>query len=306
LFGIVLRPAAATREKCGFRCRLSHVKLDPSREKAMRACRVLSSGIFAAALAASVSLSGACAKGGPASVDVELVLAVDISYSMDEEEQRLQREGYIEALQSDEFLKALKGGPNGRIAVAYMEWASSYDQRTVINWTLIDSPQTARAFATQLSGAPYRRASRTSISGAIDGAMRLFESNGYDGARRVIDISGDGPNNNGRPVTQAREDALAQAVTINGLPLLIRPVRVAYMDIENLDWYYEDCVIGGPGAFMIPVRGPEAFLEGTRTKLVLDIASAPQPTPFLRHASTENPRVSCYIGESLWRQRMGE
>jgi hypothetical protein len=278
--------------------------------RVMPARRLIPITLIAAAFATSLAFAGAYAKGGPTSVDVELVLAVDISYSMDEEEQRLQREGYIEALQSDEFLKALKAGSNGRIAVAYMEWASSYDQRTVVNWTLIESPQTARAFATQLSGAPYRRASRTSISGAIDGAMRLFENNGYDGARRVIDISGDGPNNNGRPVTQAREDALAQAVTINGLPLLIRPVRVAYMDIENLDWYYEDCVIGGPGAFMIPVRGPEAFLEGTRTKLVLDIASAPQANPqanpFLRHASTENPRVSCYIGESLWRQRMGE
>jgi hypothetical protein len=275
----------------------------------MRARYCLLASVFAATFA-SFPLAGANAKGGSTAVDVELVLAVDISYSMDEEEQHLQREGYIEALQSEEFHKALQAGPNGRIAVAYMEWASSYDQRTIANWTLIDSPQTARAFAAQLSGAPYRRASRTSISGAIDGAMRLFEGNGYDGARRVIDISGDGPNNNGRPVTQAREDALAQGITINGLPLLIRPVRVAYMDIENLDWYYEDCVIGGPGAFMIPVRGPEAFSEGTRTKLVLDIASAPQAVPqanpFLRRVSTENPRISCYVGESLWRQRMGE
>jgi uncharacterized protein DUF1194 len=272
--------------------------------------RLFPACILAAGLAACFPIGSAIAKGGATTVDVELVLAVDISYSMDEEEQHLQREGYIEALQSEEFQQALKAGPNGRIAVAYMEWASSYDQRTIVNWTVIDSPQTARSFATQLSGAPYRRASRTSISGAIDGAMRLFENNGYDGARRVIDVSGDGPNNNGRPVTQAREDALAQGVTINGLPLLIRPVRVAYMDIENLDWYYEDCVIGGPGAFMIPVRGPEAFSEGTRTKLVLDIASAPEAVPpadpLLRRVSSENPRISCYIGESLWRQRMGE
>ena len=272
----------------------------------MRACHLLSTRLMAAAIACCLPLTGVGAKGGGTSVDVELVLAVDISYSMDEEEQHLQREGYIDALQSPEFLKALQAGPNGRIAVAYMEWASSYDQRTVVNWTLIDSLETARAFASQLSTAPYRRASRTSISGAIDGAMRLFENNGYEGGRRVIDISGDGPNNNGRPVIQAREDALAQGTTINGLPLLIRPVRIAYMDIENLDWYYEDCVIGGPGAFMIPVRGPEAFSEGTRTKLVLDIASAPAANPLVRRASTEKPRVSCYIGESLWRQRMGE
>src|SRR5437588_10012419 len=156
--------------------------------EAMPARRLLPACIIAAAFASCLPFVGVSAKGGATSVDVELVLAVDISYSMDEEEQHLQREGYIEALQSDEFLKALKAGPNGRIAVAYMEWASSYDQRTVVNWTVIDTPQTARAFATQLSGAPYRRASRTSVSGAIDGAMRLFENNGYDGARRVIDI----------------------------------------------------------------------------------------------------------------------
>jgi hypothetical protein len=272
----------------------------------MRPCRVVSISLVVAGLACLAQVSRAVAKGGPNAVDVELVLAVDISYSMDEEEQHLQRNGYIAALQSPEFLKALKAGPNGRIAVSYMEWASSYDQKTVVNWTLIDGAETATGFADQLAGAPYRRASRTSISGAIDGAIRLFENNGYDGARRVIDISGDGPNNNGRPVTQARTDALGQGVTINGLPLLIRPVRLAYMDIENLDWYYEDCVVGGPGSFMIPVRGPEAFIEATRTKLVLDIASAPQLNPLVRKASAENPRISCYIGESLWRQRMGE
>jgi hypothetical protein len=272
----------------------------------MSPCRVVSISLVVAGLACLAQVSRAVAKGGPNAVDVELVLAVDISYSMDEEEQHLQRNGYIAALQSPEFLKALKAGPNGRIAVSYMEWASSYDQKTVVNWTLIDGAETATAFADQLAGAPYRRASRTSISGAIDGAIRLFENNGYDGTRRVIDISGDGPNNNGRPVTQARADALGQGVTINGLPLLIRPVRLAYMDIENLDWYYEDCVVGGPGSFMIPVRGPEAFIEATRTKLVLDIASAPQLNPLVRKASAENPRISCYIGESLWRQRMGE
>ena len=138
----------------------------------MPARRLFPASIVAAALAAWFPLGSAIAKGGATSVDVELVLAVDISYSMDEEEQRLQREGYIEALQSDEFQKALKAGPNGRIAVAYMEWASSYDQRTVVNWTVIDSPQTARSFATQLSGAPYRRASRTSISGAANSRRR--------------------------------------------------------------------------------------------------------------------------------------
>ena len=116
-------------------------------------------------------------------MDVEIVFAVDISYSMDPEEQRLQRDGYVQAIISPEFLQAVKSGQHGRIAVAYMQWASSFDQDVTVGWTVIDGPETARAFTDKLAEAPYRRARRTSISGAIDAAMKIFEGNGYSGLR---------------------------------------------------------------------------------------------------------------------------
>ena len=260
------------------------------------------------ALAAALAPAVAQARGGATPVDAELVLAVDISYSMDQDEQKLQRAGYAAALTSADFLSALHSGPLGKVAIAYMEWASSRDQKVLIDWTTIDGPDAAAAFAAKLLDAPYRRASRTSVSGAIDAAMALFEGNGLDGIRRVIDVSGDGPNNDGRPVTAARDAAVAAGVTINGLPLLIRPVRAAYMDIEDLDLYYRDCVIGGPGAFMIPVRDTKAFIDATRTKLVMEIAARPM-LPIVRVAddrrgtANEKPAVSCTVGEELWRRR---
>ena len=131
------------------------------------------------------------------SVDVELILAVDVSYSMDMDELAIQREGYAQAIVSKEFLQALKTGPNGKIAVTYFEWAASSDQKIIIPWRVIDGPETADAVANEIMKTPIRRASRTSISGAINFAMPLFDENPHRGLRRVIDISGDGPNNNG-------------------------------------------------------------------------------------------------------------
>src|SRR6201995_4120596 len=142
-------------------------------------------------------------------VDVQLVLAVDVSYSMDMDELAIQREGYAQAIVSKEFLQALKSGPNGKISVTYFEWAASSDQKIIIPWRLIDGPETADAVADEIMKTPIRRASRTSISGAIYFAMPLFDENPYRGLRRVIDISGDGPNNNGAPVTLARATAPA-------------------------------------------------------------------------------------------------
>ncbi len=256
-------------------------------------------------------LSRASAKDGATEVDVELVLAVDISYSMDPEEQRMQREGYIQALVSPQFLNALKSGPYGRIGVAYLQWASQLDQDVLLPWTVIDGPESARRVAERLTEAPYRRAQRTSISGAIDASLKLFEGNGLSGLRRVIDISGDGTNNSGRPVTQARDEAVQQGVIINGLPLLVRPSSWGFNDIANLDEYYEDCVIGGVGAFLIPIRDRAQFIEATRTKLVQEIAMTPPPVralwgePLIQKAQQREPRVNCLVGESLWRNRWG-
>lgn len=237
-------------------------------------------------------------------VDVELILAVDVSYSMDMEELAIQREGYAEAVVSSEFLQALKTGPNGRIAVTYFEWAASQDQKVIIAWRIIDGPESAGAVAAEILKAPLRRASRTSISGAINFGMGLFADNPYRGLRRVIDVSGDGPNNNGEPVTIARDAALAKGVVINGLPFMVKEPNASTMDIDNLDVYYEDCVIGGPGSFVVPIQGREKFKEAIRTKLVLEVAGRVPERPVIPAAAPQ-PRVSCLIGEKIWQDRWG-
>jgi hypothetical protein len=237
-------------------------------------------------------------------VDVELVLAVDVSYSMDPEEQALQREGYIAGITSRDFMQALRSGQHGKVAVTYFEWAGPYDQKIVVPWRLIDGPEAADAFANELARAPYRRASRTSISGALSFAKPLFDGSGYRGFRRVVDVSGDGANNSGTFVTGARDDVLAAGMTINGLPIMLKRPNAFTMDIDNLDIYYEDCVIGGPGAFVVPIREREQFKEATRTKLVLEIAGrAPQQR--LVPVQARAPRISCTIGEQMWRDRWG-
>ena len=237
-------------------------------------------------------------------VDVELVLAVDVSYSMDMDELALQREGYAQAIVSKEFLQALKSGPNGRIAITYFEWAASTDQKIIIPWRVIDGPETADAVANEIVKTPIRRASRTSISGAINFAMPLFDENPHRGLRRVIDISGDGPNNNGAPVVIARDAAVEKGIVINGLPIMVKEPSYSTMDIDNLDLYYEDCVIGGPGSFVVTIKDRDKFKEAIRTKLLMEVAGRMPERPVRRVADKE-PRVSCLIGEKIWSDRWG-
>jgi len=237
-------------------------------------------------------------------VDVELVLAVDISYSMDLDELALQREGYALAVTSPEFMRALKSGPIGKVAITLFEWAASSDQKIIIPWRVIDGPESAGAVAAEILKSPLRRASRTSISGAINYAMPLFDENPYKGIRRVIDVSGDGPNNNGVPVTVARDAALEKGITINGLPIMVKELNAATMDIPNLDLYYEDCVIGGPGSFVVSIKSKEKFAEAIRTKLVLEVAHVIPERPVVPVANRE-PRVPCLIGEQIWQDRWG-
>ena len=274
--------------------------------------------IFAAVAAAAFMLTGwNGGLAGPTSapiladnrpnaipVDTELVLAVDVSYSMDPEEQALQREGYITGLTSREFMQALKGGMHGKVAVTYFEWAGPGDQRIVMPWRLIDGPETADAAANAIARAPYRRAMYTSIASALQFAKPLFDASGYHGLRRVIDVSGDGTNNSGPLLVPIRDDVLAAGITINGLPIMLKRPLQSSLDIENLDIYYEDCVIGGPGAFVIPIRERAQFKDAVRTKLVLEIAgrtSEPHVVPVQARA----PRISCTIGEEMRRQRWG-
>jgi hypothetical protein len=237
-------------------------------------------------------------------VDVELVLAVDISYSMDPEEQELQREGYVGALTSREFMQALREGMHGKVALTYFEWAGPFEQKVLVPWRLIDGPETADAFANDIARTPFRRASRTSVSGAINFGKLLFDARGYRGIRRVIDISGDGANNSGPLVTVARDDTVAAGITINGLPIMLKRPNSFTMDLEHLDIYFEDCVIGGPGAFVIPIRRRDQFKEATRTKLVLEIASR-LPERRVVPVQARTPRIPCTIGEQMWRERWG-
>ncbi len=214
----------------------------------MRWCVSIGAVLVAGAMAAG-DVAGIAAPGpksqqadtkenGP-SVDVELVIAVDVSYSMDLDELAVQREGYAQAIVSKDFLQAMKTGPNRKVAVTYFEWSASSDQKIIIPWRVVDGPESADAVAAEIMKTPVRRGSRTSISGAINFAMPLFEENPYRGLRRVIDISGDGPNNNGAPVTGARAAALEKGITINGLPIMVKEPSYSMMDIDDLelrDW----------------------------------------------------------------------
>ncbi len=239
-----------------------------------------------------------------APVDTELVLAVDVSYSMDPEEQQIQREGYIEAITSREFMAAIRSGSHGKVALTYFEWAGPQDQRIIAPWRMIEGPETADGFAAEIARAPYRRASRTSIGGALMFAKPLFAASGFRGLRRVIDVSGDGPNNSGPLVVPQRDEIVAAGITINGLPLMLNRPNSFSMDIANLDLYFEDCVIGGPGAFVIPVRDRAQFKEAIRTKLILEIASL-RPAARIVPAQATKTRISCTIGERMWRDRWG-
>lgn len=235
-------------------------------------------------------------------VDLALVLAVDISFSMDSDEQALQREGFVAALRSPMVHDAIRRGTIGKIALTYAEWAGTHDRRVVVPWTILDTPESANAFADRLAESPLRRATRTSISGAIDQGVELLAASGVTALRQVIDVSGDGPNNEGRIVTLARDEALARGITINGLPIMLK--RPGYLDISSLDAYYTDCVIGGQGAFVVPVREAEQFPAAIKTKIILEIAGVAPPRPLVQAAQASG-RSDCLIGERQWRERMG-
>ncbi|MBO0345661.1 DUF1194 domain-containing protein [Roseibium limicola] len=225
-------------------------------------------------------------------VDVELLLAVDVSQSMDTDEQEVQRAGYVAALTSDEVLSAVKYGPIGRIAVAYMEWGGIGEQFIVADWMVIEDATSAAAFATRIAEAPLRQVQRTSIAAALKKAVELVDSNKYEGLRRVIDISGDGPNNQGGSVTKTRDALLASGITINGLPLMMKANESTWQAMLHLDKYYEDCVIGGPGSFAIPVRSKKGFEDAIRMKLVMEIAGLSFEEPLV-HRAAGRPPVRC-------------
>ncbi len=256
---------------------------------------------FLAALCCAFATVNA-ASAAEEAVDIELVLAVDVSGSMDDDELVLQRYGYVAAFRHAEVIDAIRSGFLGRIAVIYVEWAGPRSQVVTVPWRIVDGEVSARAFADLLDAAPTAFIRGTSISGGLEFSARLFDDNGIDGTRRVIDVSGDGANRQGIPVEVARDNALAQGIVINGLPLLLKPRLTFWTGGGGLDDYYHDCVIGGPGAFVIAVTERIQMARAIRRKMVLEIAGAPARL-FFANAHAPRAKVDCLIGEKIYRSR---
>jgi hypothetical protein len=250
----------------------------------------------AAGLLLAAGLAGPALAADPVEVDTELVLLVDVSRSMSPHELEIQRRGYAEALTSPQVISAIRGGLLGRVAVTYVEWAGAGNQRVVVDWRLLESRADAEAFAHTLTSYFNPALRRTSISSALHFARHALDTNGFHGLRRVIDVSGDGPNNAGERVDHARDAVLAAGIVINGLPLMTRDGLGSEWDLEDLDRYYLACVTGGPGSFVIPVRHWDDFAAAVRRKLVLELAStAPVPAQY-----APRPDYDCLVGEKIW------
>ena len=222
---------------------------------------------------------------------------VDVSRSMGPTELEIQRRGYAEAIASDEVVGAILNSFTGRIAVTYVEWAGYGSNRVIIPWTLIDSREAAEEVSARLTANYPYGMRRTSITGAIKFAMQDMETNDFDGLRKVIDISGDGPNNQGGPVEHARDRAVEAGYIINGLPLMTQD-GITYWSLDDLDLYYEACVIGGPGAFVIPVNDWHEFPLAVRRKLVLELAGPPDVVLAAR-SGRRTDGYDCFIGEKM-------
>tara|TARA_R110002051_G_scaffold267954_6_gene328003 strand:- start:3108 stop:3941 length:834 start_codon:yes stop_codon:yes gene_type:complete len=244
-------------------------------------------------------------------VDVVLVLAVDVSRSMSPRELTIQREGYAAALNHPDVVRAIAQGAYGRIAITMFEWAGDNSIREVFDWKLVETAVDADQLSAIVRKSRPVAQRRTSISGAIRHAVKRLDVAPYEGLRKVIDVSGDGPNNHGEPVLSAREVAVAQRIVINGLPLMTSDGPGGGFNIEDLDAYYSDCVIGGPGSFLVPVNSWEQFPEAIRRKLILEIGSLPATLPEIvpvqalpaRPFRSATEPYDCLIGEKIWDQR---
>jgi hypothetical protein len=212
-------------------------------------------------------------------VDLKLVIAVDVSSSIGGDEQRLQREGYVSALRSSDVMQVIKSGRRGRIAIAYIEWARPGYQRVVVPWTIIHSAAEAGAIADEIERQLSVPEGGTSISAALLSAGKLLRTSGLGSDREIVDISGDGPNNSGPPIEQARDDLIARGVTINGLAISLLHGPPDMIDSFPLDYivsYYKRCVIGGFGAFVLAVGDRADFERAIRLKFVKEIAELPK------------------------------
>jgi len=267
-------------------------------------CRPLTVAAWCLAIVLTMNTSGTAKDY----VDLELVLAVDVSRSMDQDEQRLQRDGYVAAFRDAQVQKAISSGPNGRIAIAYVEWAGQTIQSIVIPWRILGTAKDTLAFADELTDKPITRARRTSISAALQKSVELFASSPVQGLRRVIDVSGDGPNNSGRPVVSVRDEVVASGIVINGLAIAVAPGVGWYsrFDLPDLDQYFKDCVIGGPGSFVLSIKHKKELATAIRQKLLLDIAGVASPRLQLAQFEPLTEKYDCLVGEKRLRQYLNE
>ena len=256
------------------------------------------------------------AMAAPVAVDLELVIATDVSRSINQGEALLQRRGIAEAFRNPAVIRAIQSGFLRKIGVAYIDYSSRAFNKIVIDWTVVQGRESAESFASRLLAAPLTFGRRTSISDAIEQAREMIESNGIEGTRRVIDVSGDGPNNFGNFVDAVRDATISRRITINGLPILNRADAFdSRFYLPDLDKYYRGCVIGGPGAFLVVAGSFEDFARAIRRKLILEIAgTAPQfdhafSGHFVPASSPRRLRTSpsgyvyprgCDIGERMW------
>lgn len=272
----------------------------------MRLSVSVSVGLAAVLAAVWVPIVASASEAQIKDVDVELVLMVDVSLSMSPAELEIQRRGYAEAIASDEVIAAIGSGFLGGIALTYVEWAGAGTHRVVVDWRQLSSREDALGFARALGETFPIGRRRTSISSALLAAAEMIDTNSFRGTRAVIDISGDGPNNQGSPVRQVRDMLLARGIIINGLPLMTRDGLYTRYDIDNLDAYYRECVTGGPGSFVLPVYDWSAFPAAIKRKRVLELVERPIAIPVpLAPIPVTAEVVDCMIGEKMWENLRG-
>ncbi|TCZ56751.1 DUF1194 domain-containing protein [Roseicella aquatilis] len=234
--------------------------------------------LAAGAAALTPALLSRPARADAEPVDVLLVLAVDVSRSVDDDEARLQREGYRAAVSDPQVVEAVRGGMIGAIGLAYVEWAGAEYQRLVLPWMRVSNAAEANAWSERLAEAPRASLSWTSISGGLDFSRSVLQQAPFEATRRVIDVSGDGVNNSGGPVEMSRDRLVSEGVTINGLPIVNDRPTFGRMPPIPLDDYYRESVIGGPGAFVIVAEDFQSFGQAVKRKLIREVAGLSGPT----------------------------
>jgi hypothetical protein len=262
---------------------------------------------FLGLVSAALFLGGAGAwSAGAESVDLQLILTSDVSRSIDNQEFKLQREGYASALENPQVLSAIRSGPTGAIAVTFIEWSSVNEQKVVVDWSVIRDGEGAAVVAAQIRAAPRSFVGHTSISDGLDFAVKRFEVSGMTSPRRVIDVAGDGTNNSGRPINDARDEAVAKGIVVNGLAIINLNPNFGFIAHTQppggLPNYYRENVIGGPGSFVLQIDDFNSFADAMVQKLVTEISGlpiSPSPSHALREAPGMDPSLSHFVGDGI-------